>query len=175
MKAREIHLATRDQKTAMDELDDTVGQVAGEIGAVVGRSVFAQTAGYEDLGKTVGQGQLYVGVGLVVTQQDIEARLALLDQVVFKRQGLVFVGYEDIVQIDGLAHQRAGFGVGLRSLQKIGANPGAKVLGLAHVNDFAFGVLVEVYAGLGGECADFLVEVHGTVWFTRRLGPDASS
>ena len=81
----------------MDELDDAVGEVAGKIGAVVGRAVLAQAAGDEDLGEAVGEGELDVGVGLVVAQQDVEARLALLDEVVFERQGLVLVGDEDVV------------------------------------------------------------------------------
>jgi len=145
----------------MDELDDAVGQVAGKVRAVVGGAVLAQPAGDEDLGKPVGEGQLDVGVSLVVAQQDVETGLALLDEVVFKGQGLVLVGHQNVVQIDGLAHQRAGLGVGLRGFKKIRADARAQVLGLAHVDDLALGVLVEVNAGLGGEGADFLVEVHG--------------
>ena len=52
--------------------------------------------------------QLDVRIGLVVAQQDVEARLALLDQVVFKRQRLVLVGDRDVLDVDRLAHQRAG-------------------------------------------------------------------
>jgi hypothetical protein len=37
----------------------------------------------------------------------------------------------------------------------------AEVLGLADIDDLSLGVFVEVNAGLGGEGADFLVEVHG--------------
>jgi hypothetical protein len=47
--ARQIDLATGDEKAAMDELDDAVGEVAGKVRAVVGRAVFAQAAGDEDL------------------------------------------------------------------------------------------------------------------------------
>ncbi len=161
MVAGEIDLATGNEKAAMDELDDAVGQVAGKVGAVVGGAVLAQAAGDEDFGEAVGEGELDVGVGLVVAQQDVEAGLALLDEVVFKGQGLVLVGDEDVVEIDGLAHQRAGFGVGLGGFKKIGAHARAQVLGLADVDDLALGVFVEVDAGLGGEGADFLVEVHG--------------
>jgi hypothetical protein len=106
-------------------------------------------------GVAVGEGELDVGVGLVVAQQDVEARIALLDEVVFQSQRFVLVGDEDVVEIDGLAHERAGFGVGLRGFKKIGADAGAQVLGLADIDDLALGVLVEVDAGLGGERADF--------------------
>ena len=52
------------------------------------------------------------------------------------------------------------FGVGLRRLQQVGADPRAQVLRLAHVDHLAVGIFVEVYARLGGQGADFLVEVH---------------
>ena len=164
MVAREIDLATGDEKAAMDELDDAVGEVAGKVRAVVGGAVFAQAAGDEDFGEAVGEGELDVGVGLVVAQQDVEARLALLDEVVFEGQRFVLVGDEDVVEIDGLAHERAGFGVGLRGFKQVGAHARAQVLGLAHVDDFALGVFVEIHAGLGGEGADFLVEIHLETW-----------
>ena len=80
----------------------------------------------------------------------------------------MLVGNQNVVEIDGFAHEGAGLGVGLGCLKEIGPHPGAKVLGLAHIDDFAFGVLVEVHAGLGGQCADFLVEVHGTGRFAMR-------
>ncbi len=105
MVAGEIDLATGNEKAAMDELDDAVGQVAGKVWAVVGCAVLAQAAGDKDLGKAVGKRQLDVGVGLVVAQQNVEARLALLDQVVFKCQRFVLIGDENVVQIDGFAHQ----------------------------------------------------------------------
>ena len=161
MVAGEIDLATGNEKAAMDELDDAIGEVAGKVGAVVGGAVLAQAAGDEDFGKAVGQRELDVGVGLVVAEQDVEAGLALLDEVVFKGQGFVFVGDQDVVEIDGLAHQRAGFGVGLGGFQEIRADARAQVFGLADVDDLALGVLVEIHAGLGGEGADFLVEIHG--------------
>ena len=148
----------------MDELDDAVGEVAGKVGAVIGGAVLAQPAGDEDFGKAIGERELYVGVGLVVAQQDVEARLALLDEVVFEGEGLVLVGYEDVVEVDGLAHERAGLGVGLRSLEQIGTDARAQVIRLAHVDHFAVGILVEIHAGLGWQAADFLVQVHGATW-----------
>ena len=97
----------------MDELDDAMGEVAGKIRAVVGAAVFAQAASDEDLGIAVAERELHVRVGLVVAKQDVEAWLALLDEVVFKGEGLAFVVDEDVVEVDSLAHERAGLGVGL--------------------------------------------------------------
>ncbi len=114
--------------------------------------------------KTLGwrslQGELDVGVGLVVAQQDVEAGLALLDEVVFEGEGFALVGDGDVFEVDGLAHERAGLGVGLVGGEEVGADAGAQVLGLADVDDLALGVLVEVAAGAGGERADFGEEVH---------------
>ncbi len=98
MVAREIDLATGNEKAAMDELDDAIGEVTGKVGAVVGGAVFAQAARDEDLGEAIGERELDVGVGLVVAQQDVEAGLALLDEVVFKREGLMLVGDEDVFE-----------------------------------------------------------------------------
>jgi hypothetical protein len=75
----------------------------------------------------------------------------------------VLVGDGDVVDVDGLAHQGAGLGVGLVGLEEVGADAGAQVLGLADVDDLALGVLVEVAAGEGGDGADFGLEVHGRV------------
>ncbi len=68
------------------------------------------------------------------------------------------------------------FGVGLVGFEEVGAHAGAEVLGLADVDDLAFGVLVEVAAGEGGDGADFCVEIHESAgkWpclkFSRREG-----
>ena len=57
-------------------------------------------------------GQLDVGISFVVAQQDVEARLPLLDQVVFERQRLLFVVDQDVVDVAASRMQRAGLDVG---------------------------------------------------------------
>ena len=114
--------------------------------------------------KTLGwrslQGELDVGVGLVVAEEDVEAGLALLDEIVLKREGFVLVGDGDVFNVNGFAHERAGLGVRLRGREEVAANAGAQVLGLADVDDDAFGVLVEIAARTSGQRANFLVEIH---------------
>ena len=66
MVARQIDFAAGDEEGAVNEVDDAMSQVAGKEGSVVGAPVLAQAAGNKDLRITIGQGQLYVGVGLVV-------------------------------------------------------------------------------------------------------------
>jgi len=55
MIAVEVDLAGRDEEAAMDDVDKAMREVAGEVWAEVGGAVFAQAAGDEDLGVTVGQ------------------------------------------------------------------------------------------------------------------------
>ncbi len=98
MVAREIHLARRHQKMAVDEVHQAMRQVGREVRAVVSGAILAQAARHVDA-RVFFAGQLDVGVGLVVAQQDIEARLVLLDEVVFERQRLFFVVDQDVVDI----------------------------------------------------------------------------
>ena len=160
MKARQVDLARRNQKIAVDQVDDAVGQVGREVRTVVSAAVLAQAARDVHPRPALAQRELYVGIGLVVAQQDVEARLALLDEIVFERQRLFVVGDDDVVDVDGLAHQRAGFGVLPAAFVEVAGHAAAQVLRLAHVDDFAFGILVEVHAGLGGDGTDFGEEVH---------------
>ncbi len=106
--------------------------------------------------RALGEGELHVGVSLVVTQQDVEARLLLLDEVVLQSQRLFVIGDNDVIYVDRLADQRAGLRVFPAAFVKVGRDARAQVLRLADVNDFAFGVLVEVDAGRSGQGADFL-------------------
>ncbi len=162
--AGEIDLAARQQERAVQQVRDAMCQIAGEVGTVVSAAVLAQAARDEDLRIAIGQRELDVGIRFVVAQQDVEARLALLDEVVFKRERFAFVVDQDVIDIYRLAHQRAGLRVGLRGRQQIRADTRAQVLRLADVDDLALGVLVQVHAGLRGQGADFLLQVHFGVW-----------
>ena len=102
------------------------------------------------------QRQLDVGVGLVVAQQDVEARLALFDQVVFKCQRLALVVDDDVLDIDRLAHERAGLRIlKLVGFEKVAAHARAQVFRLADIDHHALGVLVQIAARLGGNGGGF--------------------
>jgi len=47
---------------------------------------------------------------------------------------------------------------------EVAGDAAAKVFSLAHVDDFAFGILVEIHAGLGGNGADFLEKIHQEIF-----------
>ncbi len=158
--ARQVELAAWQQKRAVQQVSHAIGQVAGEVGAIVGTAIPAQAAGDEDLRIAVAERELDIRIGLVVAQQDVEARLALLDEVVLERKRLALVVDHDVVDVHRFAHQRASFGVGLRRFEQVGSHPRAQVLRLANVDDLALGVLVQVHAGLGGQRADFLLQIH---------------
>ena len=122
MVAGQIHFAGRNQEVAMDQVDDAIGEIGREVRAVVGAAVLAQAAGDVHAREALGQGELHVGISLVVAQQDVEARLLLLDEVVLERQRLFVIGDDDVVDVDRLAHQRAGFRVFPAAFVKIGGD-----------------------------------------------------
>src|ERR1017187_7721033 len=153
----------------MNQVDDAIGEVGGEVRAVIGAAILAQAAGHVDARKALGQGQLYVGISLIVAQQNIEARFLLLDEVILKGERLFIVGDGYVIDVDGFADQRPCFRVFPAPLVEIGGDPRAQVLGLTDVNNLAFGVLVQVHAGRGGEAADFLGEIHRATVYDRAL------
>ena len=71
------------------------------------------------------------------------------------------IGDDYVVDVNRLADQRAGFRVLPAALVEIGSDARTQILGLADVDDFAFGVFVEVDAGGSGQGADFLGKIHG--------------
>ena len=142
MIPRQIDLAARQQKAPVDQLRNSIRQIARKVRPVIRSAILAQPARHKNLGIAVSQRQLHIRIGLVVAQQDVKARLPLFDQIVLERQCLVLVVDEDVVHIDGLAHQRSRLGVRLRSLQQIRAHPRPQILRLADVDHLIVGVLV---------------------------------
>ncbi len=160
MVTREVDLARRHEKVAVDEVDDPVGEVGREVGTVVGTAVFAESARDVDAREALAQREFHIRVSLVIAKKDVEARLALLDEIVFKRERFLVVGHDDVIDIDSLADERARFRVVKASFMEIRGDPASQILRLADVDDGSLGVLVEVHAGRGGESPDFLEEVH---------------
>ena len=137
-----------------------MGQIPRKVRSKVSPTIFSKAPRHEDLGVTVAEREFHVGIGLIVAQQDVEARLALLDQVVFKRQRLMLIRDGDVFQIHRLAHQRAGLGMRLVRRKKVRPDPRTQVLGLADVDYSPFGVLIQIAAGAGGQRANFLEQIH---------------
>ena len=102
--------------------------------------------------------QLDVRIGLVVAQQDVEARLVLLDEVVFERQRFFFVIDQDVVDIARFRDEGAGLGVGELVFLEVAADAVSQDLRLADVDDLPGAVLVQVHSGRERQLSDFLVQ-----------------
>jgi len=148
----------------VNQIDDAIREIRREVRAVVRAAVLAQTARDVNPRPALAESELHIRISLIVAQQDVEARLALLDEIVLKSQRLFVVADDDVIDIDRLAHQRAGFGILPASFMEVAGHAAAQVFRLAHINDFAFGVLVEIHAGLGGDGADFLEKIHRAIF-----------
>ena len=163
--ARKVNLAQRDQKIAVDQVHDAVSQIAGKVGAIILAAILFEPAGDINPRVAFGQSKLDIGVGFVVAEKNVEARLLLLDEVVLKGKGFFVVADNDVLDVHGLAKQGAGLGIGFsHPLLKIGADAGAQVLGLANINDLAFSVFIEINAGMAGDGPDFSAEIHGACY-----------
>ncbi len=143
MVSREINLAGRHQKAAVDQVHDPVSEVSRKIWPIIIAAILAQAACHIYTGKALAPGQLDIRVGLIVPQQDVEARLLLLDQIILKRQRFFVVINDDIFNIHRFAQQASRFGVCLAyAFLEIRPHAGAQVLGFTYVNDLAFGIFI---------------------------------
>ena len=150
----------------MDEVDQPVRQIAGEIRAVVGGRRLCIRRRVTYTRGILFAGELDVRIGLVVAQQDVEARLPLLDEVVLERERFLLVVDQDVVDVAGFGDQRAGLDVGQPVVVEVAADAAAQVLGLADVDDRPVLVFVEVHAGQQGQLRRFFAEVHGGRGYT---------
>ena len=161
--ARQIDVAGRHQKVAMDEVHQPVREVARKVGTEVGRTVLAQAPRDVDARILFG-GELDIRVSLVVAQQDVVARLPLLDEIVLEREGFFFVVDTDEFEVARLADERAGLGIYEPVFIEVAAHAGAQILGLAHIDHRAVSVLVQVHAGQGWQLGHFFAELGKRIY-----------
>src|SRR5580692_6202036 len=89
-----------------------------------------------------------VGVGLIVTKKDVELRLVLLDQIIFKGERLFYVVDDNVIDVGNFTHQRAGLGVLYGLIEKIGTDTIPQRLSFSDVKHFLGSVLKKIHAGL---------------------------
>src|SRR6266568_3115905 len=159
MFSRQVDFAGGNQEVAMNQVDDPVCKVRGEVGAEVRSAILAKFPGYIHSRKAFRR-ELHVRVSFVIAQQNVIALFLLLYQIVLKRQGLALVGHHDVLNIYGFAQQAPGLRVFTRSFDKVGPHPRAQVLCLSNVDDLTLGVLVEVHPWIGRNRFDLLIEIH---------------
>jgi len=118
----QVDLAGRDFEVPVNEAHQPVGQIGRKVWPVIRRSVFPQPA--RDVNPRIFLiGQLDIRVSFVVAKQDIEARLPLLDQVIFESQRLFFVVDQDVFQVCRGRDQAGGLGIQQPLFRKIIPNP----------------------------------------------------
>ena len=103
MKGGEIHFAGRNQEVAVNQVDNAIGEIGREVRAGINAAILAQSARDVDARKALGERELDIRVSLVVAQQDVEARLPLLDEMVLERERFLVIGDDNVVDIHGLA------------------------------------------------------------------------
>ena len=99
------------------------------------------------------------GVGLVVLEQDVVARLQSLDERILQQQGVGFAVDDDVTDFDDLLHQYAHLGAVLAALHEVGRHALAQALGLAHIDDLARAVHELVNARRQRQESHLLLEI----------------
>ena len=155
--AVDVDVAVADLEEAVDQLRRAIRGGSREERAVVERTVLLHLAGDEHLGEGVLPGELHVGVALVVPQQDVVWGAVLPDEVVLQHQRFQLRLADHELQVPDPRHQPPSLGVQLLGLE-IALHPVAQDLGLAHVEQVAFLVPVQVDPGLGGQAGQLAPE-----------------
>ena len=143
--------AGTDLEMTTHQFEDSGGQTGGKEGTEIEGPVALDAAGHQDAWKGLVDGQLDAGVGLVVPEEDVVLGLVSLDQVVLESQGLHLVVDDDALEIRDLRAQLVQLDVGVAGILEIASDPVAQRLGLAHVDDVAPAVLVEIHPRFGGK------------------------
>ena len=104
-------------------------------------------------------GDLDIGVGLIVAQQNIVRRAQGLDQRLLEQQRLRLAGGDGGLHAGDTAHQRAGLGAGDVFL-KIGIQPGTQIPGFTHIEYPAIVAQHPVDTGLAGAMGEKLLGVE---------------
>ena len=146
---REVEVAGADGIQVLDEVEHGIHGRQVAVGSVVRRAVADDAAGLEDA-REVFVLDADAGVGLVVLQQDVVARLVFLDEVVLQQQGVFFGVDHDVADVGYLAHQYAGLAGPVVAVEVGGDSP-FQIFGLSNVDDGSFAVQVLVDAGAFGQ------------------------
>ena len=136
-------------------------RLAGEVGrherAGVEAAVALDAARDEHARKGLVGGELQERVVLVVAQQDVVFRRALLDQIVLERERLDHRIGDDHLEPDDLVQQRVGLRIRAVGAQVV-ADPVAQGARLADVDRVAIRVEVQIHPGLLRQPGDLFLE-----------------
>jgi len=143
----------------VNKVNQPVRQISGKIRAEITAAVLHNAPGHVNA-RIFFVCQPDVWECLVIAQQDVKARLVLLDEIVFKRQSFFVV--VDLYKIDVARFGNQASGLCFRQpvVIKITAHAAAKVLRLADIEDTPLCIFVEVNARPGGKLRNFLAKFH---------------
>jgi len=100
-----------DLEVPANQLEGSRSQISGEIRSKVSGSILFDSPGDQYSRVFLVQGQLDVGVSLVIAQQDVVLGLVALDEVVLQRQGFHFIINNDEIHIRNFCPQVVQFEV----------------------------------------------------------------
>ena len=106
----------------------------------------------------------YPRIRLVVLQQDVVARLILLDKTVFKMQGIVLAAHHNVAHISDVAHQHVCLHRVVYTVE-IRRHTPFQPLRLAYIYNRPHLVVVEITSRLVGQHTDFIFQdiVHRSI------------
>jgi hypothetical protein len=143
---------------AVDKVDQPVSEIRREVRTEVRGTIFSQPPG-DVYARVLLCGQLDVGIGLVVTQEDIESRLPLFDEIVLERQCFFLVVNQNVIDVMRLGEQSAGLGIRQVVVGKVTPHAEPQALGLAYVDDSPGSVLIEVHTWSQRKLRGFISKV----------------
>jgi hypothetical protein len=138
-----------------DDVDGLPRRAGVGVGAEVPGAGLVPLAGVLDRGEGVRLGEGDEGIALVVLEVDVEGGPVLLDEVDLEHEGLVLGAHDDVVEARGGAHEARDHVADVLEAHVL-AHAGPEVLGLAHVEHLAGGILPEVAARVGRNGLDLL-------------------
>ena len=137
--AKEAVLALAHRKQLLQELQGLAHRRGAGVGPEEAPRPLARPAVEGEPREDILGGQIDVRIALVVAQQDVVARLQGLDEVALQQQGLALGAGDRDLDVGDLSHH--GLEAHVQRPGEIAPDPAAQVLGLAHVQDLALGIL----------------------------------
>jgi len=144
----------------VNQIHNAIRQIGGKVRSKIQAAVLPQPPSHIHPRILLSQRELHIGVSLVVSQEDVVARLFLLDEVVFKRQRFLLVRDDNPFHIRRFAHQRPRLGVSNPPLVEVLAHTMPQALRLADVDHRTLGVLVQINARCSRNRPNFGGQIH---------------
>jgi hypothetical protein len=161
MRASKVYGTGWNQKAFVNKMENASRETRGKIGTEIERAVFYDATSEVDAGIFFSGGEFDVGISFVVPKHDVELRVVLLDEIVFKGEGFAFVFYDDGFKVSDFVGKGAGFCVRPSGFEKIRADAIAESARFANINDMTARVLEKINARLFRKLRGLFFWIHG--------------